>query len=171
VEGRDIHLQRSVALKFLHAADDVPRLLREAQAAASLSKTQRKPLRAIAAELGVDVVVEGSALRSGERALVKASLIDAATDRHLWANEYQRAFADVISLHRELALAIAGEIKAARDGDEIVEALEFLSAKTASDARAAARFLREAQAGGSLDHPHICRVHGLEEHESRSAKA
>jgi TolB-like protein len=81
-------------------------------------KTQRTPLRAIAAELGVDVVVEGSALRSGERALVKVSLIDAAADRHLWANEYQRAFADVISLHRELALAIAGEIKAALTEDE-----------------------------------------------------
>jgi TolB-like protein/predicted Ser/Thr protein kinase len=81
-------------------------------------KTQRKPLRAIATELGVDVVVEGSTLRTGERALVKASLIDTATDRHLWANEYERAFADVISLHRELALAIAGEIKAALTEDE-----------------------------------------------------
>jgi TolB-like protein len=81
-------------------------------------KTQRKPLRAIAAELGVDVVVEGSTLRSGERVLVKARLIDALTDRNLWANEYQRTLADVISLHRELALAIAGEIKAALTEDE-----------------------------------------------------
>jgi TolB-like protein/predicted Ser/Thr protein kinase len=81
-------------------------------------KTQRKPLRAIATELGVDVVVEGSTLRTGERALVKASLIDAVTDRHLWADEYERAFADVISLHRELALSIAGEIKAALTVDE-----------------------------------------------------
>ena len=47
-------------------------------------------------------------------------------------------------------------------------ALKFLSEKTASDARAAARFLREAQAGGGLDHPNICRVHGLEEHEGRT---
>jgi tetratricopeptide (TPR) repeat protein len=81
-------------------------------------KTQRKPLRAIAAELGVDVVVEGSTLRTGEQALVKASLIDAVTDRNLWANEYQRTFANVISLHRELALAIVGEIKAALTEDE-----------------------------------------------------
>jgi serine/threonine-protein kinase len=66
----------------------------------------------------VDVVVEGSTLRLGERVLVKASLIDAAADRHLWANEYERAFADVISLHRELALAIAGEVKAALTPDE-----------------------------------------------------
>jgi len=36
-KAEDVHLQRSVALKFLHAADDVPRLLREAQAAASLT--------------------------------------------------------------------------------------------------------------------------------------
>ena len=36
-KAEDVHLQRTVALKFLHAADDVPRLLREAQAAASLT--------------------------------------------------------------------------------------------------------------------------------------
>jgi serine/threonine-protein kinase len=47
-------------------------------------------------------------------------------------------------------------------------ALKFLSATTASDAKAAARFLREAQAGGGLDHPNICRVHGLEEHDGRA---
>ena len=46
-------------------------------------------------------------------------------------------------------------------------ALKFLSGKTAPDAKATARLLREAQAGGSLDHPNICRVHGLEEHEGR----
>ena len=36
-KAEDVHLRRTVALKFLHAADDVPRLLREAQAAASLT--------------------------------------------------------------------------------------------------------------------------------------
>jgi len=47
-------------------------------------------------------------------------------------------------------------------------ALKFLSARTAPDAQAEARFLREAQAGGGLDHPNVCRVHGLEEHEGRT---
>jgi hypothetical protein len=47
-------------------------------------------------------------------------------------------------------------------------ALKFLSDKTAVDAGARARFLREAQAGGALDHPNICRVHGFEEHEGRA---
>jgi serine/threonine protein kinase len=46
-------------------------------------------------------------------------------------------------------------------------ALKFLSEQTASDAQAEARFLREAQAAGSLDHPNICRVHGLEQHEGQ----
>jgi len=47
-------------------------------------------------------------------------------------------------------------------------ALKFLSARTAPEAQAEARFLREAQAGGGLDHPNVCRVHGLEEHEGRA---
>jgi tetratricopeptide (TPR) repeat protein len=44
---------------------------------------------------------------------VKASLIDAVADRHLWGNEYERDFKDVLSLHREVAVSIAGEIRAA----------------------------------------------------------
>ena len=47
-------------------------------------------------------------------------------------------------------------------------ALKFLSDRTAADAKATARLLREAQAGGGLDHPNVCRVHGLEEHEGRA---
>jgi len=47
-------------------------------------------------------------------------------------------------------------------------ALKFLSARTAPEAQAEARFLREAQAGGGVDHPNVCRVHGLEEHQGRT---
>ena len=58
-------------------------------------------------------MVEGSALRIANRVRVTAQLIDAATDRHLWANDYDRDMADVLSVHREVARAIAREVRAA----------------------------------------------------------
>jgi serine/threonine-protein kinase len=74
---------------------------------------RKKSLPQIARELGVDAVVEGSVLRSGERVRITAQLIEAKTDRHLWARSYERDLRDVLALQSEVARAIAGEIRAA----------------------------------------------------------
>jgi TolB-like protein/Flp pilus assembly protein TadD/tRNA A-37 threonylcarbamoyl transferase component Bud32 len=65
----------------------------------------------IARQLKVDAVVEGSVLRSGDRVRITAQLIDARTDRHLWARSYERDLRDVLALQSEVAQAIANEIK------------------------------------------------------------
>jgi TolB-like protein len=52
-------------------------------------KTARKPLPEIARELNVDGVVEGTVLRAGDRVRITAQLIEASTDRHLWAQSYE----------------------------------------------------------------------------------
>jgi adenylate cyclase len=74
-------------------------------------KGTRKPLREIARELGVDAVIEGSVQRSGDRVRITAQLIEALTDRHLWARSYERDLRDVLALQGEVAQAIAGEIR------------------------------------------------------------
>ena len=73
-------------------------------------KSALKPLPEIARELNVDVIVSGSVQRSGDRLGITAHLIRGATDQQIWANQYERDFRDVISLQREVARAIAGEI-------------------------------------------------------------
>jgi eukaryotic-like serine/threonine-protein kinase len=74
-------------------------------------RTTQKPLSEIARELGVDAVIEGSVLRSGKRVRVTANLLYAPTDRHLWANSYERDLQDVLSLQAEMAQAIAAEVR------------------------------------------------------------
>ena len=74
-------------------------------------KGVKKPLPQIARELNVDAVVEGSVLRSGDRVRITAQLIQAATDKHLWAKSYERDLRDVLALQSEVAGAIANEIK------------------------------------------------------------
>jgi serine/threonine-protein kinase len=74
-------------------------------------KATTKSLPEIAKELNVDAVVEGSVLRVGERVRITAQLIHAATDKHLWAESYDRDLSDVLRLHSELARTIAQQVK------------------------------------------------------------
>ena len=75
-------------------------------------KRSRKPLPEIGRALGVDALVEGTVIRSGHRVRVTAQLIEAAADRHLWADSYEGDLRDVLALQRTVAIAIAGEINA-----------------------------------------------------------
>ena len=81
-------------------------------------KGVRKPLSEIAKELNVDAVVEGSVARSGNRVRIDAQLIQAPTDRHLWARSYERDLSDVLVLQGDLARAIAAEIQAKMTSQE-----------------------------------------------------
>jgi tetratricopeptide (TPR) repeat protein len=73
-------------------------------------KGTQKPVPEIGRELNVDAVVEGSVLRVGDRVRITAQLIQAATDKHLWASSYERDLRDVLALQGEVARAIVGEI-------------------------------------------------------------
>ena len=69
-------------------------------------------LREIGQQLGVANVVEGSVQRSGNRVRVNARLVDARTDRQLWAQTYDRDLADVFAIQSEIAKAIAEQLQA-----------------------------------------------------------
>ncbi|GMR22694.1 MAG: hypothetical protein BMS9Abin37_1062 [Acidobacteriota bacterium] len=75
-------------------------------------KDSAKSAPEIAKELGVDALIEGSVLISGGRVRITAQLIDSATDQHLWAQSYEQELEDVLTLQREIALRIAGEVDA-----------------------------------------------------------
>jgi TolB-like protein/DNA-binding winged helix-turn-helix (wHTH) protein/Tfp pilus assembly protein PilF len=75
-------------------------------------KGTKKPLPQIARELSVDAIIEGSVARSGNRVRITANLVHAPTERHLWAETYERDLRDVLTLQGEVARAIADEIKA-----------------------------------------------------------
>jgi TolB-like protein/Tfp pilus assembly protein PilF len=73
-------------------------------------KKGRKPLPAIAQELNVDAVVEGSVVRVGDRVRITAKLIRASTEKHLWGESYERDVRDVLALQSEVARSIASEV-------------------------------------------------------------
>jgi TolB-like protein/DNA-binding winged helix-turn-helix (wHTH) protein len=85
-------------------------------------KETKKTLGDIAKELEVDAVVEGTIMRSGDRVRITAQLIDARSDKHLWAESYERdlgrsgghsyegTVVDLIRLQSEVARSITDEI-------------------------------------------------------------
>lgn len=72
----------------------------------------KKGLPEIARELNVDGIIEGSVIRSGGTVRITAQLLHGATDRHLWAETYDRDIGDVLKLQSEVAEAIAEQVRA-----------------------------------------------------------
>lgn len=69
-------------------------------------------LREIGKALGVSNILEGSVRRSGNKVRVNVQLIDANTDEHVWANDYDGDVTDVFKLQSDLAREIANALQA-----------------------------------------------------------
>jgi TolB-like protein/DNA-binding winged helix-turn-helix (wHTH) protein len=77
-----------------------------------------KRLTDIARELDVDAAVVGTVSRVGDRVVVRAQLIQAAGDRHLWAETFERDERDLLMLQADIALAIAQAVRLQLRPDE-----------------------------------------------------
>jgi TolB-like protein/DNA-binding winged helix-turn-helix (wHTH) protein/Tfp pilus assembly protein PilF len=74
-------------------------------------KNTKKTLPQIAHELNVDAVLEGSVLRAGDRVRITAQLIQADSDRHIWAQSYERDLRNVLALQGDVARGIVGQVR------------------------------------------------------------
>ena len=74
-------------------------------------KGTKKSVPEIAKEIKVDAIVEGTVQRSGDRVVIRAQLIHAATDHHLWVETYERPMRDVLDLQSEIAQTIARQVQ------------------------------------------------------------
>ena len=73
---------------------------------------QPRNTREIAQQLGVAHLLEGSVQRAGNKVRVNAQLIDARSDAHEWAENYDRPIDDVFAIQSEIAKAIADQLQA-----------------------------------------------------------
>lgn len=72
-----------------------------------------KTIPQIGQELSVGTLVEGSVLKVGDQFRLQVQLINAATDKHIWAETYDRTLDDVLSIYSEIARVIAGKVAVA----------------------------------------------------------
>ena len=85
---------------------------------ASYRDLSGRKLHAIAQELGVGAVLEGSVRRTANRVLVNVQLTDATTERQIWSDRYDRTLEDSIALQGELAAEIATALAAKLSPEE-----------------------------------------------------
>lgn len=95
-------------------------------------------VRQIAKELGVANVLEGNVQKSGNNIRINVQLIRAATDEHLWAEDYDRKAGDLFSVESEVARAIASALAAKITPGEKAE----IAARPTNDPRAYDLYLR-----------------------------
>lgn len=84
-------ISRTSVMQFKHATQSLPQIARQ---------------------LNVDALIEGAVVREGDQVRVTVQLVDGATDRHLWAENYQREMRGILALQGEIAQAIASEVNA-----------------------------------------------------------
>jgi TolB-like protein/Tfp pilus assembly protein PilF len=71
----------------------------------------QKRLSEVAHELNVDGVIEGSALREGDKVRITVQLVDGRSDRHVWGQTFDREMRGVLGLYSEVAREIASQVK------------------------------------------------------------
>ncbi len=81
-------------------------------------KSAPENLSAIAKQLGVAHILEGSVQKSGDVVRVNVQLIKAANDSHLWADTFDRKLTDLLSVESEVAKAIAEQLRVHLTGRE-----------------------------------------------------
>lgn len=92
-----------MAEEVLNRLCKLPQLTVASRTSSFSFKGKDLDLRTVAQRLGVDVILEGSVRRSGNRVRITAQLIDGHSDRHLWSETYERDLKDVFSVQDEIA--------------------------------------------------------------------
>jgi len=113
-------------------------------------KGSGKSLPAIAEELGVNHILEGSVRRSGDQVRITGQLIRAADDAHLWAESYDRELDDIFAVQTEIAHSIVAALELQLSADERGQ----IARNGTDDAKAYEQYLRgRAQLNRSYSNP------------------
>ncbi len=100
------HLAKVAALKVI------------ARASVMAFKHRERRLREIGATLDVTTLLVGSVRRAGDRVRIVAQLVDAETERPVWAETYDRRLTDIFEIQTDVALHIAAALRAELSADE-----------------------------------------------------
>jgi TolB-like protein/Tfp pilus assembly protein PilF len=95
-------------------------------------------LKAVALQLGVASVLEGSVQKSGNQVLINLQLISAANNQHLWAEAYKRTLDDIFGVEGEIAETVAQTLNAKLSDAE----QKSIAEKSTTDPQAFDLFLR-----------------------------
>lgn len=92
-----------IAEEILNLLAKIPALRVASRTSAFAFRGSQKTVREIADTLGVDILLEGSVRKAGNRVRITMQLIDAEADAHLWSEIYDRELTDIFAVQAEIA--------------------------------------------------------------------
>jgi len=105
------YLSDGIAEELLNLLAKVPDLRVISRTSAFSFKGKSTTVGAIAKELGVTHVLQGSVRRSGDRLRISTQLIEARTDTQLWSQTFDRPLGDIFAIQDEIAVAVVGQVR------------------------------------------------------------
>ena len=97
-------------MKLLNTLAQVKGLRVPARTSSFAFKNVNHDIKEIGRKLDVEVVLEGSVRKSGDRLRITAQLVSVADGTHLWSQVYDRELADVFAIQEEIAEAIVAQL-------------------------------------------------------------
>lgn len=110
----NVYFSDGVAEEILNLLAKLPQLRVASRTSSFAFRDSDKTVREISDALNVEIILEGSVRRSGDRVRVAMQLIDAKDDAHLWSEIYDRKLTDIFAVQAD----IAREVVAAVGGGE-----------------------------------------------------
>lgn len=114
----DDYFSDGLTEEIINALSQLPDLMVTARTSAFHFKGENLPVGEIAAQLGVDHIVEGSIRRAGEQLRITAQLIRAQDGFHLWSQTYDRRTEDTFAVQEDISEQIAGALNVVLDDNK-----------------------------------------------------
>lgn len=109
--GDQEYFADGISEELLNLLAKTPNLRVAARTSSFQFKGQNQDVQKVAAQLGVETILEGSVRKSGNRLRITAQLIDGTEGFHIWSETYDRNLDDIFAVQDEIARAIVTALK------------------------------------------------------------
>ena len=105
-DAENEYFSDGIAEEILNLLTQLPQLKVASRTSSFAYKGKETSIPAVARDLGVTTLLEGSVRRAGDRVRITAQLIDTGSDSHLWTETYDREMKDVFAIQDDIAHSI-----------------------------------------------------------------
>lgn len=117
-DAKQEYFSDGITENIITGLSKIPRILVIARNSSFTYKGKPVKIKKVGKELGVRYVLEGSVQKSGEKVRITAQLIDATTEKHVWAERYDRDLKDIFTLQDEITMEIVKALHMRLKGQE-----------------------------------------------------
>ena len=118
VDADTEYLSDGLAESLIYRLSQLPNLKVSPTSAVMRYKGKELDAQRIASELGVEAVMFGRMIQRGENLSISVELIDAANNKILWGEQYERKMSDLLATQREIANAVTQKLQLRLSGDD-----------------------------------------------------